>query len=366
MVRFVPFAATAVAGLLASAFLAGSALAQAFTVEDMTGRPLEFDKPAERVITIPIPGASIVIAVDGGTARLVGMHESSMQAVLESILGEFFPEAKQIASDVVVAGSPSGFAPNVESIAALNPDLVVQWGNRGEDLTAPLDSAGIRTGLILYGNEQQARDMIAFLGAATGNSERVEVLNGWRDRTETAITTALSGLADTDKPKVLYLLRARESLTAAGNNTYNDYYIRLAGGVNAAAEIDGQKPVNVEQIAAWNPDVILLNNFESGLDLSPIYNDPILSQTAAARDKRVYRMPMGGYRWDPPSQESPLTWMWLAEVLHPDQVEFDLRGEIKSSYETLYAHVPSEEQIDGILHFGINGESAGYDAFAAR
>lgn len=350
-------------GLLA---WAAASAAGAQPVTDMAGRDLKLTKPAERVVTIPIPAASILIALDGGTRKLVGMHQSSKDAVLGSVLGEFFPEAKSIASNVVSGATPTGFAPNVESIAGLRPDLVIQWGDRGPDLVQPLENAGIRTGLILYGNEQQARDMIAFTGKVTGNTAKIDELNAWRDKTAAAIKAKVGALAADRKPSVLYLLRTKGGFTVSGKGTYNDFYIELAGGRNAAAEIAGQKPVNAEQIAAWNPDVILLNNFEDPLDLSGISADPVVSQTKAVTGKRVYKMPMGGYRWDPPSQESPLTWMWLADLLHPDLFDFDVRAEIKDWYPKLYAHTPTEAQIDAILHAGINKGAAGYARFAAK
>lgn len=353
-------------GILLIALSAASS-AGAEPITDMAGRTLTLTKPAERVVALPIPAPAIVIALDGSTRKLVGMHQSAKDAITGSVLGDFFPEAKSIASDVVSgSAAPNNFAPNVEAIAGLRPDLVIQWGNRGADLVQPLENAGIRTGLILYGNEQQARDMIAFTGRVTGNTAKIDELNAWRDKTAAAIKAKVGTLPAEKKPSVLYLLRTKGGYTVSGNGTYNDFYIDLAGGRNAAAEIPGQKPVNAEQIAAWNPDVILLNNFEDPLDLSGISTDPVVSQTKAVTGKRVYKMPIGGYRWDPPSQESPLTWMWLADLLHPELFDFDVRAEIKAWYPKLYGHAPSEAQIDAILHSGINKGATGYARFAAR
>ncbi|MDN3718499.1 ABC transporter substrate-binding protein [Roseibium salinum] len=130
---------------------------------------------------------------------------------------------------------------------------------------------------------------------------------------------------------MLYLLRAQEVLRTSGEEgNYNAFYIKLAGGKVASASLPaGWADVNAEQIAAWNPDVILLNSFEDELRTDRIYNDPILGLTNAAQGKRIYKMPLGGYRWDPPNQESPLTWMWLAKLLHPEIFQYDLREEMK-------------------------------------
>ena len=112
--------------------------------------------------------------------------------------------------------------------------------------------------------------------------------------------------------------------------------------------------------------MILLNSFEPNLDVSWVYDDPILSLTRAAQEKRVYKMPLGGYRWDPPNQESPLTWMWLAELLHPDLFDFDLRAEMRDAYRVLYDYELTDADIDGIIWTSFQGDAFGYDQFAAR
>ncbi|MCI5073554.1 ABC transporter substrate-binding protein [Oricola sp.] len=353
--------------LAAGAVFAGASAVQAdpVTTTDLNGRTVTLDKPAERIVMIPIPSSSTVIALDGTTDHLVGMHPLSKSAIEEAILGEFFPDAKDIASDIIASGGSSGFSPNVEAIAALRPDLVVQWGHQGEDIVAPLTNAGLTTALIQYGTEEKARDIIKLLGTLIGKPEKLDEIIAWRDDTTAKIEAGLEGLSDEDKPSVLYLLRAQTELRASGTGSYNDFYINLAGGKNAAAELQGLKPVNAEQVAAWNPDVILLNGFESELDVSRIYDDPILGATNAAISKRVYKMPIGGYRWDPPSQESPLTWQWLATLLHPDLFDFDIRGEITGWYAKLYGQTPTAEQIDGILRVSMNGGGANYDRFLA-
>lgn len=356
--------ATVACGLLLAVTAASSA--DPVTATDQTGRTVELDGPAERTVVIPIPSASTVISLDQGTDKLVGMHPLSKAAIEEAILGEFFPAAKDIASDIIAGGASSGFAPNVEAIAALDPDLVIQWGTRGDDIVDPLTNAGLTTALILYGDEQKARDIIEMIGTLIGKPENVDELIAWRDDTLAKVKSGTEGLAEEDRPKVLYLLRAESELRASGAGTYNDYYIDLAGGTNAAAELDGHKPVNAEQVAAWNPDVILLNNFEPDLDVSRIYDDPVLGVTNAAMEKRVYKMPIGGYRWDPPSQESPLTWQWLASILHPETFDFDLRSEIGEWYGKLYGQTPTPEQTDAILRVSMNGDSANYDRFKAE
>lgn len=163
---------------------------------------------------------------------------------------------------------------------------------------------------------------------------------------------------------MLYLHRAQDNLRASG--TEGNYHA-LAGGRNAAEElVGGWSDISVEQIAAWNPDVIFLNCFEAELTLDRILDDPVLSLTNAAQNSRVYKMPLGGYRWDPPNQESPLTWMRTANLLHPEVFDYDLCAEMRSAYRMLYGYELTDADIDEILWMEMLGHMADYGRFAAQ
>lgn len=338
--------------------------AEPITFTDMTGRSVTLAKPAERIASIPIPLASTIIALDGSTKRLVGMNPLAKSAIEEGILGKIFPEAKAIPSDVTAPN----FVPNVEALAATRPDLVIQWGNYGEGIVKPILNAGLTTMLVDYGTEAKGRQFMEVTARAMGRDDRIAPLVAWRATVEAEIAAKTAAIPAGKRPSVLYLARALESLNAggAGPGVYNDFYIKLAGGRNAAEELTATKPVSKEQVAAWDPEVILLNSFEPKLTVAFVYQDPILSQTKAAKAKRVYKMPLGGYRWDPPNQESPLTWMWLANLLHPDVFRYDLRAEMRRAYGVLYGYTPTDADLDGILWMAQQGDAAYYAAFKAR
>ena len=347
--------------LLALSPVAGLAQSIAFT--DQEGREITLDEPAERIVTIPMPMASGVIAIDGSADKLVGMNPLSLTALQEGILGRIFPNALSI-TDAVTG---TDFVPNVEALAAADPDLVIQWGGRGPEIVDPILNAGLNAMLIVYGNEDNARQYMRNVASAIGKGERNAAHEAWREAVMQKIATATQGLSEEQRPSVLYMGRSLSDITASGApNSYQNWSINLAGGRNAAAELQGNQSINREQIAQWNPDVILLNSFEPELDVSWVYDDPILSLTKAAQEKRVYKMPLGGYRWDPPSQESPLTWMWLAELLHPDLFDYDLRAEMRDAYKVLYDYALTDRDIDGIIWSDFQGDAFGYDQFAAN
>jgi len=301
-------------------------------IQDQLGRTVRLTDYPGRIATIPMPLAPLLLALHEGSDQLVAMHPESRTAVEGGAMRWLYPEAMQLPTDIV----GRGFMPNVEALLSIAPDLVVQWGGRGAALLEPLERAGLTTAAMVYaGREADIRGWLRLMGALTGHPARAEQLLGLRDSVHERLRAALAS-ADTAPPRVLYLFRARSGLQAGGRDSYMHYAIELAGGVNVAAALNGTRPVGAEQILAWEPDIILLNSFEAGLTPAVVYEDPLLALTPAAQQRAVHVMPVGGYRWDPPSHESPLAWLWLAQQFWGNELSLDYRREAVSAVGTLY------------------------------
>jgi len=342
-------------GKEASDSTAGGPRSQPIRLTDQRGVTVTLDGPVQRVVTIPMPAASLLIALDGGPGRLAGLQASSARAIRDEILGELYPEARAIPADV----ASDSFAPNVEAILKLKPDLVVQWGDRGPDLVAPLENAGIKVLGLKVGTQQDLETWMKLFGDAIGKPDRAAELIEWHHSAQADLKTRASKLPG-DKPKILYFNRLKGDLRVAGAGTYNDFYISMVGGQNPASGLKGLAPVNAEQVAAWNPDIIVVGNFDEARP-SDVYANPAWRELSAVKAKRVYQVPLGGYRWDPPNQESPLMWWWLAELANPQAFDFDLRAETKRRYRFLYGREPTDAQLDKVLRADLNRGATGYD-----
>lgn len=330
-------------------------------VEDQRGRTIELAKPAERIVTIPIPMASVVMALDGSARRIVGMHPAAKQSIQDGFLRRVFPEALAIPADVTRGGM---FTPNLESILALRPDLVVQWTEPADVLRA-VEEAGLPVvGLIDSPPTQEIHERnLAIMGDLIGQRQRVTQLIRTQQETQRKVEAALSRIAESDKPRVLYFRLLQNNMTPAGRNTYQDFWIRLAGGTNVAALTGMKTTVNLEQVVAWNPQVIFIGTFDEATPAT-IMDNPVLAGLDAVRHRRVYKLPHGGYRWDPGSHESHLTWQWATMLLHPKAASFDLRGAMRETYKFLYHYELMDADIDAILQTPLNAAMTGYAAFS--
>jgi iron complex transport system substrate-binding protein len=326
------------------------------TVIDQRGVRVHLDHPARRVVTIPEPAASMVIAIAGSPAPLAGINKVSEAAVDEGILGVMFPQAKRIPDDVAGAD----FAPDVESILGLHPDVVVQWADHGDAIITPLEEAGLKVVGLDYGSQADLEAWVNIFGAMLGVPERSRRVNA----TMAQVLAQLRAEPKPAKPpSILYLFTTVESLRPAGRGTYNDFYIKLVGGTNAAGAISGDEgAVDPEQVLAWDPDVILVGNFDAGTP-AKFASHPAFGALSAVKEHTVYKVPLGGYRWDPPSQESPLMWRWLFELVQPAGNTGALRSELKNYYKFLYNYTPSEAQIDQILWMDLNSTATNYGRF---
>ena len=329
------------------------------TLEDQRGKKLTLDGPAKRIVTLPMPAASIMIAVDRAAEHLVGIHDASWAAAKQSILGTMFPEVLKVQHDV----GTQDFAPNVEGILALKPDIVVQWASQGEEIITPLENADLTVLGVNYGTIKDVGEWFRMFSTVLGKPERGRAMSSRLDAGRAAIE-AVAARQSARAPRVLYFLRFSEGMEVQGAGTFNEEYIRLVGAENVSSDVKGLAKVDLEQVLDWDPEVIVLGNFDAAMP-GDIYGDRRWRDVAAVKDKRVYRAPLGGYRWDPPSHESPLMWTWLSQIAFPDGTDGGLRDKIVDDYKYFYGHTPTQSEIDTMLWTEANGGSADYDPFSA-
>ena len=261
-------------------------------VTDQRGTVLSFDRPVTRVVTIPMPAASLLAAVDQGAGHLAGMHNASWVAMRDGAMGTMYPEALNIPHDIAT----TDFTPNVESIRALNPDVVVQWSDA--QLTAPLEQAGMKVlGITNTGTQQDVDTWTALFATMLGHPERAAQMKARSDGQQRSIQ-AEAAARGTGGPGIIYFNRFSGGLKVAGNGSYNDFYIKLIGAHNPATgpqglQGKGMVGVDVEQVLAWDPEIILLGNFDDAMP-ADVYGNPVWQSVSAVRSRRVYKVPLGG------------------------------------------------------------------------
>lgn len=322
---------------------------------DQNNRTVALPNEVQNIVGITVPSASMVITLDQDTERLKGMNPIAKRQIEDSLMSKMFPQSLEVPGSM--AGD--GFAPNVEAILAAKPDIIFQWGDKGESILKPLETLGIPVVTFKYGKTKYVKEWIDLTGKSIDRQQRAERLLGYFTQTEEALKDAVNQHHATQKPRVLFVFRYKSGLQVGGLGTSMHTDIERAGGINVAANVKGFKTINIEQLLEWNPDIILLTNFENGLSPDSLYGDPLLKNISAIKQQRVYQYPKGGFVWEPPSQESPLTWRWLYSVFYQSN-ELDTVSHLKNYYQLLYNYSLSEAEIQQVLRFEQNQGSSSY------
>lgn len=346
--------------LFALMFFALALNAGQISFKDQDGNTVKLNEPAKRVAMFPIPLASFSMAVDNGNSRLVTINPVAKRVLSEHILGRIFPDALNLSTN----GIGADFTPNVEELIKLKPDFVMQWGHAGSDIVEPLRKAGVNLAIINYrGNEQNTLEWFNILSHAYDQKVRVDEILEHRKNIRERVQNYAAKLAKSGAktPKILSFLGRAKGYQANGDGAYQHYMIKLIGAQNAV-NFKGSKILSVEQIIASKPDIIILSSFD---ELMPkdLYENMLFKNTPAIKNKRVYKIPFGGDRWELPTAESHLAWLWFGVLAYGAdfKAEFDLINEMKSSYKLLYNYELNGSDIDEILCVPYNKISNEYE-----
>lgn len=145
--------------------------------------------------------------------------------------------------------------PNVEAVIDLNPDIVIAATHYNEEIMNKFSKAGIKTQATpTPQNLAELYKSILDLGRlADKNYEARALVSSLRAKQMTAEYI----LRDvTKKPRAYYVVGTGEKGEfTAGKNTFISEFIKLAGGINVADDVEGWS-YSIEKLIDHNPEII--------------------------------------------------------------------------------------------------------------
>ena len=328
------------------------------SIVDQRGETITLDGPAEKVAFAVMPAPSIFAAVDRSYDRIVGINSSTLKANQGGMFATMFPTS---AESPTIAGND--FIPNVETLLELDPDVVIQWGDSGAEVIDPIENAGFPVVGLEYGTQEDLETWITLFAQVAGKPERGEELVAWQQNEIEEMRAKVAARSE-ERPRAMMLSRTGDGYGTTTGTGYDGFQFDLVGAELVSQDfVSDSGQVSPEQILTWDPEVIFLSGFD---EMTPedVYADPRLASVTAVAEKRVYKTPLGGYRWQVPSAESPLMWAWMHHVLYPGQDTAEFREDIRAGFDDLFAYQISEDEIDRVLRTDLNAGSADYDQFA--
>lgn len=172
---------------------------------------------------------------------------------------------------------------NLESVIALQPDLVIVWSSQNEAIEA-LESHHIPVYAVMLNGVDDIYKEITDFGILLNKQERADTL----------ITFTKNQIASINKtannPLSVYFLWSSGMFETAGLKSTVNNVIVSAGCINACQSEQEHISINAETLIKWNPDVILLWSSDSH-DPTDVMNNSSLRMVKAVRSKKIFELP---------------------------------------------------------------------------
>ena len=327
-----------------------------YTFTDMAGVDITLDKEVETVYIVGSvqPLVALYRYYRGNSDNLIECPAAAQSIIASSVFAEIWPDMLELPTHTDDA--------NAEEVLALNPDVVFMTGSATGDTCDALVNAGLT--VISFptagsGDDNNTFETVANwlnqMAVVFGDSEAADALVSYDSDTLAIVNEKLKDVKEEDKPSVMIIFQLGDNnLKVAGSGHYSEFWIDNTGGVNAAAELEKLQPVDIEQVQAWDPDIIYLTTFSPAMP-EDLYNNTFegfdFSQLSAVKNQQVYKIPLGSYRWYAPSCECSLMLKWMASINHPELFEdMDMTEEVKSFITEFYGVTPTDEQVAVLLN----------------
>ena len=222
-----------------------------FTVTDMAGREVKFEKPVDKAVALTASDCEIIYAI-GGEATLVGRGEYC----------DYPPEVMAIPS------LTSGAETNIEQIIALEPDTVfLSMMAQTQEQVDQLEKAGIRVVVSDAQDIEGTFTAIRLIGQVLGKTEEAD-----------QIVADMNAIFDEikanryDGTKTIYfeVSPLQWGLWTAGTGTFMNEVAEMMGLKNCFDDVEGWTAVSEEQVLERNPDYIVTITMYFGEGPTPI------------------------------------------------------------------------------------------------
>jgi iron complex transport system substrate-binding protein len=314
-------------------------------ITDAAGRHVAIPESVARVAD-PWHANNAMVLMLGGAAKLVA---TSVQAKSQPWLRRLYPRIEAVPAAFNAAGDV-----NMETLVGARPDVILMaYDGALPKWFEAVDSAYQIPVVLMPNTSLDGLKRTALLTGEVLGSEELGVARDfvrYFDANIQRVTQVTAKLRPNERPRVLHTSSAG-ILTADGRQTVIDDWINIAGGVNAATAAGNGRPVTMEQVAAWNPDVIIVGSAPNPQNRQAILDDPRWREINAVRNGKVFVNPSGAYLWDRHSAEAALQVLWAAKLLHPAEfADLDMRKETKLFYARFFHYALSDAEVASILN----------------
>lgn len=235
---------------------------------------------------------------------------------------------------------------NLETLLGSGAQIVIDIGEPKDTIVSDLDQLQEQTGIPfvhITANLDNMGDSYRLLGKLFNMSEEAEKLASY---CETTYEKTQAIAAEVDQVNLLYCLGDKGQNVIAKGSYHGEVIDLLSNNLavveNPISQGTGNE-VDMEQIAIWDPDVIL---FAPDSVYSSVAKEEAWQTIRAIQNGNYYEVPNGPYNWVgfPPSVQRYLGMMWMSQLLYPEKAAYNLNAEVAEYFELFYHTALTEEQ----------------------
>lgn len=324
--------------------LAAPAVARTRFIVDGAGRQVPIPPRVERVFPAGPPAAIKLYTL--APDLLLGWPRANRPEEREFLLPDIGarPEVGRITG--------RGNTANLEVVLNLNPDLILDVGSTRRTFAELADRVQIQTNIpyaLLDGRFDVTDTSYQTLGDLIGRRERADRLAAWCVDTIRTIQGRVATVPRDRRPRVFYARGPRGLETGLGGSI-NVETVEFMGAVNVAGGTAGSglATVSLEQILAWNPDIVITIDRDFA---ASVRDDASWRSIRAVAENRVHLSPKLPFGWVdfPPSVNRMIGLWWLAKILYPALFPEDIRPKVREFYSLFYHVTPSDDGIERVL-----------------
>ena len=324
------------------------------TIVDHDGVEVTIPEHVERIVVCDILPLPSVLAVFFDSAeKIVGMSGTSMNAAENGLLGQLYPEILDAETGFI-----DGTTVNTEELLKLQPDVVFYNASRKE-LGQQLRKAGFPAVAVSvnkwdYDCIETLNQWAALLGEIFPENDRREAVAAYSENIYKLVQDRVRELPE--RRRVLFLYQYSETnLQTSGGKFFGQWWADAIGAENVAREMatDNSVAIGMEQVYAWDPELIFITNFTTA-GPEDLYENTVgvydWSGVQAVRDRQVYKLPLGMYRSYTPGADTPVTLLWMAKTVYPQLfADIDILEQTKGYYREVFGIELTDQQAASIF-----------------
>lgn len=308
------------------------------TVTDVTERVITLDKPASKILGTHNPSLNAGIVLGGGDKYIAGFGNKNMANKLYDYVMKDYNGIVQIGKGSTI---------NFETVASLGKNNVAILPERFKNQIEQYENIGVKAIVALPNTESfdTIKNSLTIVGKVLGEENKANQINTFIDKNISEVK-ALAAKANT-RPSVVFLGSSNPQSVASTSMIQTDI-IEMAGGTNAVKGLNVKgafADVSIEQIIAWNPEIIWVPQYAS-YTVESLLTDGKWSSIKAVKNKAVYVFPSNLEPWDYPTASAVLGLCWGLHNLHSELYNInDLMKDADEFYNMVYGMKFTAEQI---------------------